>query len=205
MTLSRERADQANEALVCAGCATPIPPSRGTKPRKWCSKRCCKRQYDRECVVCGGRVDGTRPSKAPEEPVCGRCAPHHYAVWTPEAIILAIQEYADENDGIPPTAQAWGRLHSRDSTRACSVNNVIRRFGSWNAAVMAAGYEPHAIGQYARRPRLNDFERRELVRRYLAGETSTQLAAAYDVSSMTVLAAVRRHGGCVRTEERVGA
>lgn len=56
---------------VCAACGKELPKSRaGGRPRKWCSERCRKSQYDRECIDCGARIDGTTPSRCG-----GRCMP----------------------------------------------------------------------------------------------------------------------------------
>jgi hypothetical protein len=50
---------------VCAGCGTPLPPPKAPgQPRKWCSERCRKRQYDRQCARCGARISGTDPGSS---------------------------------------------------------------------------------------------------------------------------------------------
>jgi hypothetical protein len=128
---------------VCKGCGTPLPPKTWKgRDQVWCSDRCRKAQYDLVCVECGGRVSGTDPGRIPnlDEPVCANCAGGHYAIWTREAIACAIQEWADEHGGIPPAATDWLRARARNDSRVTSVTNVQKRFGTWNAAIRAAGF-----------------------------------------------------------------
>ena len=55
---------------TCQGCgATGAEQVRGG-PRKWCSEKCRKRQYDRACIDCGARTSGTDPGRHG-----GRCKP----------------------------------------------------------------------------------------------------------------------------------
>lgn len=186
---------------MCAGCDTQLPPTkRGGRPRKWCSERCRKNSYDLVCVDCGGRVDGTTPGKIPnrDEPVCGQCAPAHYRVWTPDAILLAIQEWADEHGGIPPSASAWycERSHNEGVP---AVSYVQRVFGSWNKAIVAAGYEPHASGPVGGFIPLTLAQRRVCARRYKAGESSTRIAADFGCSPAVVIRWARAGGAAIRT------
>jgi Homing endonuclease associated repeat len=70
--------------------------------------------------------------------------------WTEERIIQAIQRWAERHDGEPPAAHEWRRKRQRDlrpmlgngpgsRPSACTVYRV---FGSWNAAIEAAGFRP---------------------------------------------------------------
>jgi DNA-binding CsgD family transcriptional regulator len=158
-----------------------------------------KRRYDLVCVDCGGRVDGTAPGKMPnrDEPVCIKCAGEHYAVWTREAIIFAIQEWADEHGGIPPSAADWLRAHAL-SGPVPVVNHVLRRFGTWNAAIRAAGFEPHPTGPVGGYTVLTAAQREECARRYAAGESSTRIAADLGCNPNAVLKWVRHAGVPVR-------
>src|SRR3954452_2749048 len=115
---------------TCKGCGAPLAPSRNPgNPRKWCSERCRKNQYDLVCVACGGRASGTDPGRMfnRDEPVCITCSREHYAVWTPDAIVLAIQEWADAHGGIPPTANDWNRAHAISNDAVPVVNQVCRQ------------------------------------------------------------------------------
>jgi len=172
---------------LCQGCGQPLVNAHGL--RKWCSERCRKRQYDLVCVDCGGRVDGTTPGKTSAEPRCQSCRNEYQrasAVWTREAIVCAIQEWADRNGGIPPTCGDWGRDRARGDDRVCTFAHVIYRWGTWNAAIRAAGFEPHASGPVGGFAMLSDRQRAEIPRLYDQGWSLEQLAARYQCSSDTV-------------------
>lgn len=64
---------------VCHGCGGPLAPSKAPgRPRKWCSERCRKAQYDQQCVHCGGRASGTDPGDvSPDGARCVDCAKKH--------------------------------------------------------------------------------------------------------------------------------
>jgi hypothetical protein len=184
----------------CETCGAALPPNKGRgRQRKFCSDRCRKRQYDLVCVDCGGRVDGTTPSKIPnlDEPVCLRCASSHYAVWTREAIIVAIQAWTDKHGGIPPSANDW-RLPKNLRESHPTVNHVRRRFGTWNNANRAAGFEPHASGPVGGFRTLTSAQRAECVRRYAAGESSTVIAHDLGCAPKVVLDWARRAGVPIR-------
>lgn len=144
-------------AFACHGCGAELPPLRAPgRPRKWCSDRCRKQTlYTGTCVDCGGRT-GYSGQVTPRER-CRPCADAHNTVWTAEAIIEAIQAWADLY-GRPPSAGDWNvALRPQSSTfsarlerfyngpRAWPHMNTARTaFGSWNAAIAAAGLEPRA-------------------------------------------------------------
>lgn len=94
--------------LSCHGCGKQLPPSRGPgRQRKWCTNR-CRRQtlYAGSCVDCGAPTNGYNgPGKASKR--CVACAAADRKIWTREALIAAIQAWADETGGIPPTATDW--------------------------------------------------------------------------------------------------
>jgi hypothetical protein len=75
------------------------------------------------------------------------------AHWTEGRIISAIKAW-EKRTGEPPTSKQWqkptrlgesflkaGRVASRPAS-----TTVARRFGSWNAAIAAAGFEPRQPG-----------------------------------------------------------
>lgn len=163
-------------------------------------ERARKRRYDLECVCCGGRVDGTTPGRMRDRdnPVCHKCAPVYYSTWTRESIICAIQEWADEHGGIPPSANQWQAARAKGDERVCSVNEVQGHFGSWNAAIIAAGFEPHAIGPVGGYKRLTPEQRQDCARRYAAGESSVSIAADFDCSPPVVLKWARQGGAVIR-------
>lgn len=141
---------------VCQRCGRELPaPKPPSPPRKWCSERCRKRQYDRECVDCGCRIDGTTPGRSGDR--CRHCSNvvsgAQRKAWTREAIIAAIREYAvrygqppTQTDRSPTHATALGLGDRVERLRAdgCwpTFMSVVREFGSWNAGIAVAGFEP---------------------------------------------------------------
>lgn len=142
-------------AAGCAGCGGPLPPARGTKPRKWCSERCRKASYGDRCVDCGARTSfGAERARIPE-PRCPRCSDIAGTWWTRDRVLARVREWA-EAFGEPPAMADWDlwfaehALHDRaraDRFRMAdgywpTTVTVIRMFGSWNAGIRAAGFSP---------------------------------------------------------------
>ena len=180
---------------VCQTCNGPLPTTHGN--RKFCSERCRKRSYDLVCVDCGGRVDGTTPSKMADRdtPVCLGCAADHYSRWTADAIIEALQAWTREH-GMSPGAETW-RAAKVEGADVPTVNHVQYRFGSWNAGLAAAGLAPRPTG----RPPgsgLTLEQRAECARRYAAGESSVAIAADLGCGSPTVRHWARMAGVQIR-------
>jgi hypothetical protein len=119
-----------------------------------------KRSYAGICIDCGAATDGSDgPGLASKR--CLSCWAQYQreaARWTRRAIITAINVWADEHGGIPPTASAWNATLARqhpegsaagflaDRHRWPATSTVVRRFGSWSAAVRAADLEPWRPG-----------------------------------------------------------
>lgn len=120
-------------------------------------QRARRATYVGTCSDCGTptRSNGTsRPS--PRCPECATRANAEAALkWTPEIIIARIQEWA-RLYGEPPALADWNpttcadvyhdwararRFHEASGHWPWFVT-VIERFGSWNAAIEAAGLEP---------------------------------------------------------------
>lgn len=135
---------------LCEGCETPIAQPRFGR-RKWCSDRCRKATlYGGTCIDCGARTDGSNgPGGAPER--CIVCAGRARVVWTREAILAAIRQWAEQH-GQPPAATDWNATLARYFYRPerpaeyPSVDTVQREFGSWNAGIAAAGFDPTPVG-----------------------------------------------------------
>lgn len=103
--------------------------------------RARKERYGGTCIECGARTDGSRGRDAAPER-CWDCwvASETQTVWTQARIIEAIREYARLH-GRPPAATAWLQpIPIRGDTPP--VSRVQKAFGSWNAAIAAAGFEP---------------------------------------------------------------
>ena len=71
--------------------------------------------------------------------------------WTQERILAAIRQFAKAN-GRPPKAKEWQRagraLTKAHETRRSypSCLTVVSAFGTWNAAIEAAGLAPRGVG-----------------------------------------------------------
>jgi len=77
--------------------------------------------------------------------ICTRCYALGTRKWTREAVISAIQIWAEEHGGRPPVATDWN--HGHDDRRFPSLSSVYRSagnhyapFASWAAAIEAAGF-----------------------------------------------------------------
>lgn len=130
-----------------------------------------KRRYSGTCIDCGRATCGNDGrALAPE-----RCQPCRTAyeiatkTWTPDAIILAIQEWTRKR-GCPPQAHDW--LHTDPRGRhPCfgsvykSASNPHSPFQTWNDAIRAAGFQPFDRGRY---PRAGEAGLRDTTRRALA-------------------------------------
>lgn len=143
----------------CQGCGGPLPP----RARKWCSERCRKGSYGDPCVDCGARTVYGAETKRVPEPRCVPCENARRTVWTQEIIIDRIREWVALYD-TPPAMPDWNPVQARiinDPERARRFYaaeghwpwfmRVIERFGSWNAGVAAAGFEPRKRGGNRRR------------------------------------------------------
>lgn len=143
------------------------------REREWCSERCRKAQYAGTCVDCGAPTSGSEGRRA--EPRCPPCTAIknglERTVWTRETIIAAIRDWATKY-GEPPGAFDWQPWSARnvihDELRARrfedaggrwpSITAVCGVFGSWNAAIEAAGFAaraPHGGGGNVARRRRN--------------------------------------------------
>ena len=92
------------------------------------------------CPGCGG------PVVSPRGRHCTSCAPKfRRRNWSREALISALRAWGEEH-GKPPEAQDWlpsvdrSRQWAREYPRWPSATQVQRAFGSWGAALDAAGY-----------------------------------------------------------------
>lgn len=77
-------------------------------------------------------------------PTCGY-SPGYLRRWTKQAVIDAIQDWADEHGGIPPTSRQW---HVSRGADVPSEKVVRRLFGKWSTAIEAAGFLPHQIPEH---------------------------------------------------------
>lgn len=146
---------------VCENCGGPLPNQH--HKRRFCKDWCRRsKRYGGACRDCGIPTSGSNgPGKAADR--CVACTSAHAAetdsrkYWTRERVIEAIQ-YWKELYGEPPASADWNSWHARhkldDEERAARFergswrwpghNIVIRRFGSWNKAIRAAGFTPRS-------------------------------------------------------------
>lgn len=140
-----------SKAKRCQGCGEDLPGRR----RLWCSERCRKKTtYGGTCESCGAPTAVNRVGDGPARH-CATCAPAANTYWTRERIIEAIQEWA-RLYGQPPVAYEWNPTQAEaklprrareirkrfDSGEWPYQNTICERFGTWNAAIAAAGFTP---------------------------------------------------------------
>lgn len=143
----------------CAGCGGPTLASEHTgQPRKWCSERCRKASYGDPCIDCGSRTThGAEHARKPE-PRCLRCSVAHRTVFDRDTLLARIREW-NAIYGEPPAVPDWSPRHARANNDVARAERfihaaghwpyfttVVRVFGSWNEGLVAAGFEPRAIG-----------------------------------------------------------
>ena len=169
--------------------------------------------YRGSCKDCGAPTDGScGPANTPER--CLRCAREFATRVARERIIECIKRWADTHGGIPPTATDWNASQSRARGHLArvaeyeagdweSTTNVRGRFGSWNAAIEAAGFTPRRRGVYGRPGEYLEFCQ-EIRERYEAGESAYRLAREYGCAPCTVTYRLRKAGARIRgrTEAR---
>lgn len=151
------------------------------------SKQRERRKHYQGVCACGSPTDGSSgPGKAPKR--CQRCERSYQrtdeyraarTVWTRERIIAAIHWWADTY-GEPPASNDWNPAEAydylHDTERAMRAirhldeglipwfTTVVERFGSWNAGIAAAGFQPRRAGGFAE----NQVRRRNVKREALA-------------------------------------
>jgi hypothetical protein len=191
----------------CRGCSSPLEPSKpGGRPRLWCSQR-CRRQtlYGGTCAHCGSPTNGSDgPGRASDTcHVCSNRIKHEGRKWTPESVVAAIHRWADEHGGVPPVAADWNATMAAKYGRASrpdeypSAGTVQREFGSWSAAITAAGFDAFPSGCYGRDGEYQDVTERT-AELYRSGLSSIRVGEMLGISPMAVLYRVRKVGEPVR-------
>lgn len=123
-------------ALCHGGCGTTLAPNKAPgRARKWCSERCRRRTlYGGRCEDCGATTcNGGAPPQPRRCLACASARKHAERHWTPEAIREALRAWAAEHGRTPTVPETVG-------DRALPpFATAQREFGSWNAALEAAG------------------------------------------------------------------
>lgn len=107
-------------------------------------QRAHNRRYGGTCMDCGALTTGSKQRARPQVR-CGPCNQrfrYESARWTQEEIVDAIKAWAKEHDATPTAAQ-WSRVGSAWP----SVGRVRTVFGTWSAAIAAAGFTPRRVGE----------------------------------------------------------
>lgn len=201
--------------ISCGTCGVDVLVAPIGRVPRFCSDKCRKVSYGGRCVDCGKRTDGSygRAKAAARCLACHKVYAHERARGR---IIAAIRDWVDEH-GTPPTAfhwnpeeairhghPEWAVYYRATRHRWASSSDAQRIFGSWSAAIEAAGFLPlpqgvrrdpeawHAAILERARPR-----REEIRRLWDEGRTGPEIA---DLLGMTrggvwkAVQAMRRDG-----------
>jgi transcriptional regulator with XRE-family HTH domain len=146
-------------------------------------KRSRRLLYGGTCRICGKITDGSAGNHPPPD-ICIECGPneqHENRRWTPEAVIAALQEFRQRVGRTPTATDLLVRAGAPSIERTLSTKRlaeiaalprdlvtpplplVQREFGSWRAALEAAGLPPNPTGGAAHRNK----ERKVMPRRYV--------------------------------------
>lgn len=96
------------------------------------------------CERCGGETKYSGKGGEGVSRVCIKCAPDEYRKWDEAAIISAMRRW-EATHGRQPVSRDW-LISSPDNFGYPDVTVVQNVFGSWNAGIEAAGYEPLPTG-----------------------------------------------------------
>ncbi len=125
-----------------------------------------KEQHRGKCEDCGKSVWLSSH-------LCRVCSSTRRRIWTRENIIEAIHLF-NEKHGRPPVSTEW----TRGASEYPNTGTVSERFGSWAAAIEAAGYQRPDVGR-----KLVDRseDRAEAKRLHAEGRTVEQLADMFNM------------------------
>lgn len=157
-----------------------------------------RHRYAGTCADCGGPTDGSNgASKAATR--CATCAAartHDERPWTPEAIVGSFRAYHERYGRSPTATDTWGftptgrirlsaeRLAEIPAGHVLPQPSAVRReFGSWRAALEAAGLP-------ANRPGGSPAHR--TIRQRTAARTETLALLSTGPKTITEIAAARR-------------
>lgn len=153
------------------------------------------------CKDCGTPIRSDQPGRGNPKR-CGRCAAEASRVWTRESVIDAIRLWASEHDGVPPVGVDWNKTMAveygrpaPDRERFPATNTVQDIFGSWNAAIEAAGFEPRPSFSKSGGPgSLRPEVLAETVRLREQGLTLTEIGRRQGVTATAIRHRLTSHG-----------
>lgn len=166
--------------------------------------RARKDSYRQPCPHCGEPMTGTF-GRTRQPTMCAKCAlaaQHEDRHWTPEEVIAAFQTFHERFGRSPGAADAMGlhastrdkwspeRAREIEAARAERLlpipSTVQREFGSWAAALTAAGLDQNPTGGAAHRQlRLGPAQRATLEILATGPQRVTQIAAARGIDAST--------------------
>lgn len=151
--------------------------------------RARKKSYQGVCERCGGPTSGSDGAAAARM-TCGTCSRRlqtEERYWLPERIVDAIHRYAAIH-GRPPTATNWKKGDVENDYPTTST--VQKAFGSWSAAIMAAGFPKPRRGGTRKNGRTGHWTRELLIEEIRRG--SSDGVPVYDKA---IVASVYRYFG----------
>lgn len=135
-----------------------------------------KQRRSRPCVDCGKTVTNSG-SEPPERCIaCRKRFEREQRHWTRERLIAAVREFADRH-GRAPKSTDWPA-----GPRPAVAQ---REFGSWNAMIEAAGFEPIPVG-WKVPPSVHAARVAEAARLYAEGLSSIAIAGRMGCSPSAV-------------------
>jgi transposase len=137
-----------------------------------------RRKYAGACTICGGPTDGSRGLGTASD-VCMPCRE-----WTRDAVLEAFNAFWAEHGRSPRVndANTGGAGHQR----LPRDNSVVRLFGSWNKALLAAGLPLNMDRE--------DSTRRDVERLYQDGLSPAEIADRYGWTPGNVYQRLQRAG-----------
>jgi hypothetical protein len=141
---------------------------------------------------------------------CDDCARKRRRKIGMKYIVDSINEWADLF-GVPPTAADWNLHMARNAGQEWKVarhestgrpwpdvSTVQKLYGSWNAAIEAAGWEPRPPGLYGRDGELDEVCE-EIAEQYRSGVSAYALARQYGLSETGAAYRIRKAGTELRS------
>lgn len=106
------------------------------------TRRRKREKYGGICVDCGARTayTGRKPRGATRCLSCHRQYQLDHRLWTREKVIAAIQRWAREHEGRPPSASKWRKRGDYHPSYSAVYGSPASPFDRWVDAIEAAGF-----------------------------------------------------------------
>lgn len=139
---------------------------------------------------CGKLLDGSNGTGPNAPKRCVTCNGRASARWTRESVIAAIQRWAAEHGGVPPTAKEWLKKHDGGYPYVATVQAL---FGSWREGIIAAGFDAFRAGCYGRDGEYDDVIS-EVVDLYRQGLSGVEIGSRMGVHPRTIYYRLEKAG-----------